>query len=72
MTAKGEEQQHLEGTDYAKVKFVGMAWELVDVPQLRDEIVFKVTGTVVAIGEEVMKDDVRKIAKVKVTSVVEA
>lgn len=71
MTSNGEQQQ-LEGTDYAKVKFVGMAWELVDVPQLRDEITFKVTGTVVAIGEEVMKDDVRKIAKVKVTSVVEA
>lgn len=68
------DQQKLEGTDYAKVKFVGMAWELVDVPELRDEITFtfKVTGTVVAIGEEVMKDDVRKIAKVKVTSVVEA
>jgi len=71
MTSNGEQQQ-LDGTDYAKVKFVGMAWELVDVPQLRDEITFKVTGTVVAIGEEVMKDDVRKIAKVKVTSVVEA
>jgi hypothetical protein len=67
-----DEQQQLEGTDYAKVKFVGMAWELVDVPQLRDEITFKVTGIVVAIGEEVMKDDVRKVAKVKVTSVVEA
>lgn len=65
------DQQKLDGTDYAKVKFVGMAWELVDVPQLRDVITFKVTGTVVAIGEEVMKDDVRKIAKVKVTSVVE-
>jgi hypothetical protein len=70
--ADTEDQAHLPGTDYAKVKFVGMAWELVDVPQLRDEITFKVTGTVVAIGEEVMKDDVRKIAKVKVTSVVEA
>jgi hypothetical protein len=66
------DQEHLPGTDYAKVKFVGMAWELVDVPELRDEITFKVTGTVVAIGEEVMKDDVRKVAKVKVTSVVEA
>jgi hypothetical protein len=66
------DQQHLEGTDYAKVKFVGMAWELVELPELREEIIFKVTGTVVAIGKEVLKDDVRKVAKVKVTSVVEA
>lgn len=63
------EQQQLDGTNYAKVKFVGMAWELVDVPHLRDEVVFKVTGMVVAVGEEVLKDDVRKVAKVKVTSV---
>ena len=63
------EQQQLEGTDYAKVKFVGMSWELVDVPHLRDEVVFKVTGMVVSVGEEVMKDDVRKVAKVKVTGV---
>jgi hypothetical protein len=42
--ADTEDQAHLPGTDYAKVKFVGMAWELVDVPQLRDEITFKVTG----------------------------
>lgn len=52
MTVK-EEQQHLEGTDYAKV-----------------DVVFKVTGMVVALGDELMKDgDVRKVAKVKVTSV---
>lgn len=71
-TLSGEEAQHLPGTDYCKVKFVGMAWELVDVPDLRDEVVFKVTGTVVGIGEEVLKDDVRRVAKVKITSVVEA
>lgn len=65
-----DEQQNLPGTNYAKVKFVGMAWEIVDVPELRDDVVFKVTGMVVAVGEEVMKDgDVRKVAKVKVTRV---
>ena len=64
-----EEQQQLEGTDYCKVKFVGMAWELVSEPDLRDEVVFKITGTVVGLGEEVMKDDVRRVAKVKITSV---
>ena len=63
------EDQHLPGTDYAKVKFVGMSWELVDVPHLRDEVVFKVTGLVVSVGEEVLKDDVRRVAKVKVTGV---
>lgn len=63
------EQQKLAGTDYAKVKFVGMSWELVSMPELRDEVVFKVTGMVVGVGEEVMKDDVRRVAKVKVTGV---
>lgn len=63
------EEQHLPGTDYCKVKFVGMSWELVSEPELRDDVVFKVTGTVVGLGEEVLKDDVRKVAKVKVTSV---
>lgn len=61
--------QHLPGTDYAKVKFVGMSWELVAMPELRDEVVFKVTGMVVSVGQEVMKDDVRRVAKVKVTGV---
>lgn len=64
-----EEQQNLPGTDYCKVKFVGMAWELVSEPELRDDVVFKVTGTVVGLGEEVLKDDVRRVAKVKITSV---
>jgi len=63
------EQQNLPGTNYAKVKFVGMAFEQVDCPELLEEVVFKVTGLVVAHGREVMKDDVRKVAKVKVTSV---
>lgn len=67
--AKTTDQPHLPGTDHAKIKFVGMAWETLDIPDLRDEVTFTVTGTVVAIGEEVLKDDVRKVAKVKVTSI---
>lgn len=64
-----DEQQQLDGTDYAKVKFVGMAFEQVDCPDLLDEVVFKVTGRVVSVGREVMKDDVRRVAKIQVTSV---
>lgn len=64
------EQQHLDGTNHAKVKFVGMAWETLDIPPLLDDVVLIVKGTVVAVGEEVMKDSTRKVAKIRVTSVV--
>lgn len=66
------DQDHLPGTNYAKVKFVGMAFEQVDCPDLLEEVVFKVTGRVVSVGREVMKDDVRKVAKVQVTAVEQA
>ena len=66
------DQDHLPGTNYAKVKFVGMAFEQVDCPDLLDEVVFKVTGRVVSVGREVMKDDVRRVAKIQVTAVEQA
>lgn len=64
-------QDHLPGTDHAKVKFVGMAWDTLDVPGLKEEIAVVVRGIVVGRGEEVMANgDVRDVVKVKVTSVV--
>lgn len=66
-----EGQAHLPGTDFARVKFVGMAWETAAVPTLKEEVTFIVRGLCVGHGEEVMADgDVREIAKVKVLSVV--
>jgi len=64
-------QEHLPGTNYSKVKFVGMAWETAEVPGLKEEVEFVVRGVVVGHGEDVMADgDIREFAKVKVTSVV--
>ena len=64
-------QEHLDGTNYAKVKFVGMAWESAEIPGLKDEVEFTVRGTVVGHGQQVMADgDIREIATVKVTEVV--
>lgn len=65
------EQDHLPGTDHAKVKFVGMAWDTLIAPALKEEIVVEVRGMVVGHGEEVMANgEVREICKVKVTSIV--
>lgn len=65
------EQGHLPGTNYAKVKFVGMAWESPEMPDLKEEVELTVRGIVVGHGQELMADgDVREVAKVKVTSVV--
>lgn len=65
-----EDVPHLPGTNYAKVKFVGMGWETAAVPSLKEEVEFTVRGMVVGDGEEVMADgSVRQIAKVKVESV---
>lgn len=64
------EQNHLPGIDTAKVKFVGMAWEAVEAPGLKEECLFLVRATCVGDGEEVMANgDVRKQVKMKVTSV---
>lgn len=64
-------QEHLDGTNYAKVKFVGMAWESAEIPGLKDDVEFTVRGTVVGHGQQVMADgDIREIATVKVTEVV--
>lgn len=64
-------QEHLDGTNYAKVKFVGMAWESAEIPGLKDDVEFTVKGTVVGHGEQVMADGtIREVATVKVTEVV--
>ena len=64
-------QEHLDGTNYAKVKFVGMAWESAEIPGLKDDVEFAVKGTVVGHGQQVMADgDIREVATVKVTEVV--
>lgn len=68
--AASHEQDHLPGTNYAKVKFNGMAWESVEVPDLKTEVAFIVRGMISGHGEEVMADgDIREVATVKVTSV---
>lgn len=64
-------QEHLDGTNYAKVKFVGMAWESAEIPGLKDDVEFAVKATVVGHGQQVMADgDIREVATVKVTEVV--
>jgi hypothetical protein len=68
-----EGQQNLPGTNYSRVKFVGMAWETAEVPSLKTEVEFTVRGIVVGHGEEVMADGtVREVAKVKVQSVTQS
>lgn len=66
-------EPRLPGTDYAQIKFVGMAAETPDRLRLGDEVVFKVTGRVLLVGEELDSDGVvHDVAKVKVISVVPA
>jgi hypothetical protein len=63
-------QDHLPGTNYAKTKFVGMSFEAEERPDLRQEVAYIVRGVCVGHAEEVMADqDIREVAKVKVTSV---
>lgn len=67
------EQDHLPGTDHARVKFKSMAWDTLEAPPLRDEITLIVRGMVVGHGEEVMADgEIRTVATIKVLSVVPA
>ena len=71
LAAEGEPVQgQLDGTSYAKIKFVGMAYEQPQRPDLREEVEFRVKGRCVGHSEEVMADgDVRELAKIEVTSV---
>lgn len=65
------EQEKLPGTNFSRVSFLGMAWETVDVPDLKEEVEFVVKGMVVEHGEKVYADgDVKPIAKVDVNGVI--
>lgn len=68
----GAAQAQLEGTDYVKVRFVGVQYDaLEEAPAMGSEMQFLVKGRVVGHGEEEMADGhLRKYAKVKVSSVV--
>ena len=64
------QQERLDGTDYSRVTFNGMAWDAVDVPDLKEEVEFIVKGIVVEEGNKVYKDgEIRPIAKVDVQGV---
>lgn len=61
----------LDGTNLAKVKFNGMGFEATEVPGLKEEVEFRVKGTVVDVGQRVMADGhIRDYATVQVESVV--
>lgn len=63
-------QDHLDGTNYARMKFVGMAWEQPERPGLKEEVELVVRGICVGHEEQVMSDgDIRELAKIKVTSI---
>lgn len=63
-------QDHLDGTNYARMKFVGMAWEQPERPGLKEEVELIVRGICVGHEEQVMADgDIRELAKIKVTSI---
>lgn len=67
----GEGQDPLDGTDYVKVKFVGMAYDsLSDRPDIGDELVFTVRARCRGNGTEEMKSGaIREVAKFEVQSV---
>ena len=67
----GAAQAELEGTDYTKVRFVGVQYDALETtPSIGTEMEFVVKGRVVGHGEEQMSDGhLRKYAKVKVSSV---
>lgn len=55
-----------------RVKFKGMSWDsLEEVPHLKDEMEFRVKGTVTAHTEEIMRDgEMREVAVVTVSKVI--
>src|SRR6476620_1119739 len=68
----GAAQETLDGTDYTKIKFVGMSFDTLNTDvKIGDEMSFTVRGRVKAvIEEEDAKGNVNHVAKVKVESVV--
>lgn len=65
-------QDALDGTDYTKVKFVGMALDALDQDiDIGDELEFRVRARCVGVGDDEMNGGmVRHAAKMKVSSVV--
>lgn len=65
-------QEPLDGTDYVKVKFVGMSLDALDEDfKIGDEVEFVVRARCKGHGEEEMADGhTREFAKMKVNSVV--
>ena len=70
--ADGAAQAMLEGTEYTKVKFVGMSFDTLSTDvKIGDEMTFIVKGRVKGVAdEEDAKGNVNHVAKVKVSSVV--
>lgn len=71
----GAAQETLDGTDYTKVKFVGMSFDSLgkeDAPRIGDEMTFLVRARCVASGDEASKRDggIRHVVKMDVQSVV--
>lgn len=65
------DQQQLDGTDYTRVKFVGVKYDTL-LPDLKigDELEFTVRGRIKGTGEEEMKDGhLGKTVKLEVSSV---
>lgn len=53
----GADQQQLEGTDYAKVKFNGVQYDDIESGlKIGDEVACRVHGRVTGVGDKVMKD----------------
>lgn len=67
----GAARETLEGTDYTKIKFVGMSFDTLDTDvKIGDEMEFVVRGRVKGVAdEEDAKGNVNHVAKVKVSSV---
>lgn len=67
----GAARETLDGTDYTKIKFVGMSFDTLDTEiKIGDEMQFVVKGRVKGVAdEEDAKGNVNHVAKVKVSSV---
>lgn len=65
-------QQVLDGTDYAKVKFVGMSYDSLETEfKIGDEATFLVRARCVGSGDEEMRDGhIRHVVKMDVRSVI--